>query len=496
MKKKKPVTPDQKTDTNQIAESLERYRPYLAGSELLSLTAEIEQPLLPAIRANCLKTNPISAIDEWQRLYGWEIKKIPYYPYGWQIVNSERPISQTVEHRMGEYYIQDAASMLPVAMFDIENQPGQFILDMAASPGGKTTQLVDLTGDRSFVLANDSSTSRLQALRIVLQNWGAVNYFSTNFAGEKLGEWFPETFDVILLDAPCSMENLRPSPTHPLRPITVSERHRLSQRQSNLLISAFKALKPGGQLVYATCTLAPEEDEAVLDFLLRTHPSQTEIIGLNKLNFHAPGLSEFNGIQYNASVKNALRLWPHILGTSGFFAARIGKKSSLALSNESAPARDFSLTGLVEINAREASAIQSSLSDAYGLNLEKILEKYQLAIFRRNDMLFLLPLRYLTYFQSLPFHTLGMILAKYSGSSLILSQEFISRFGRDFSRGFITIEDELVHGWLSGRDIRNFNPPSMLNGSIVLVKDFRGRILGSGKILAGRVRNLLPKRLI
>src|SRR5690606_15378550 len=104
--------------------------------------------------------------------------------------------------------------------------------------------------------------SRLQALRVVLLTWGAANTAITNFPGEKLGVWFPETFDRVLLDAPCSMEGLRVSASHPSRPITPGERERLAARQSALLESAVSSARVGAEIVYSTCTLAPEEDEA------------------------------------------------------------------------------------------------------------------------------------------------------------------------------------------------------------------------------------------
>jgi len=201
---------------------------------------------------------------------------------------------QTLEHRLGYYYVQDAASILPVSLFSTSTTP-KLVLDMAASPGGKTTQLVDHNLDRDFVIANDSSASRLSALRTVLQVWGSANHMITNFAGERLGDWFPQTFDRILLDAPCSMESLRVSASHPPRPITSDERSRLATRQLALLISAAKALKPGGELVYSTCTLAPEEDEAVVNALLDLAPDAFQIDKTSSRHSASPWIECLSG---------------------------------------------------------------------------------------------------------------------------------------------------------------------------------------------------------
>ncbi|MCJ7694105.1 MAG: hypothetical protein MUO40_01635, partial [Anaerolineaceae bacterium] len=157
------MTKNQNIDTtNPITNVLERYRPYLSNIDFNALTSELDTILPSAIRANCLKVDPKISILKWKDLYQWEIKDIPYFPFGWQITNEPTLISRTIEHLMGEYYIQDAASMLPVSLFDQSKFEDKLILDMAASPGGKTTQLIDTAKDKSFVIANDSSASRLQ----------------------------------------------------------------------------------------------------------------------------------------------------------------------------------------------------------------------------------------------------------------------------------------------------------------------------------------------
>jgi 16S rRNA (cytosine1407-C5)-methyltransferase len=232
---------------------LQRYQLLLPANDYAQLRAEIERPLFPALRANPLKVDPGTALKDWAERYHWESIPVPFCPTGIQVKDSEKPISQTIEHRLGYYYIQDAASMLPVELFDFPVQgPGAtstspLILDLAASPGGKTTHLASRTGDSGLIIANDASQSRITALRLVLHNWGAVNCAITHFPGEMYGSWYPETFDRVLLDAPCSMESLRSSESHPFRPITPTERSSLAQRQERLLESAIQSTKIGGR---------------------------------------------------------------------------------------------------------------------------------------------------------------------------------------------------------------------------------------------------------
>ena len=260
-----------------VNESLTRYKAYLSADDFAKLQSVTSQAAPLSVRINLLKNpKPLESLNDWRSRYGWQTKPVPFWNAACQILRSETLASQTVEHRFGYYYIQDAASILPVALFD-PIQADQLILDMAASPGGKTTQLMDRSLDKAFILANDSSFSRLNALRVVSQTWGLANYAICNYPGEKIGDWYPNTFDRVLLDAPCSMESLRVSESHPFRVISSSERERLAARQLTLLISAIKACKIGSEVVYSTCTMAPEEDESVINNFINLFPNCIEI---------------------------------------------------------------------------------------------------------------------------------------------------------------------------------------------------------------------------
>ena len=128
--------------------------------------------------------------------------------------------------------------------------------------------------------------------------------------------------------------------------------------------------------------------------------------------------------------------------------------------------------------------------------MSTLFDSYEIELWRRGDIVFSIPVTYLKHFHSLPYHTLGMMLGKQISNRFIPSHEFVSRFGKDFLHGRLTIPDELITGWISGRDIRNPPTTGYDNGSIVVVQDSSGRNLGRGKILTKRIRNLLPTRTI
>jgi 16S rRNA (cytosine1407-C5)-methyltransferase len=399
----------------------------------------------------------------------------------------------TIEHKMGQYYLMDAASMVPVSLFDMEID-SPLILDMAASPGGKTTHLIDRSGDKGFILANDGSKGRISALRSVLSNWGGANFTITNYPGESFGAWFPETFDRVLLDAPCSMENLRPTENRPLRETTQDERLRLQERQTQLLLSGLASLKVGGQLVYATCSLAPEEDEAVVNAVLEQFPHALQIEDVSqRFTFHTPGITSFNDQQFDPSLKHALHLWPHLTGMSGFFTVLITKVKSFAGERETPPARDFNRTGLVDLPTVETQQLTQELDQAFGFPLPAVLDEYHLRLMQRNQQTFLIPEAYLTHFQELPYEYIGMPLGKWANERFEPSAECISRFGHHFTTGQVTIADEQVQQWVSGRDIRYPQMENTPRGQYVLVRDPAGRNLGLGKLLPKRLRNMLPR---
>ena len=270
----------------------EKYRPLVPENELQALEESLHKPLLQAFRLNPLKTD-ISALDGMSSRYGWALEPIAFCPDGRRVCSAQILPSMTNEHHMGYYYIQDSASMMPVMLYDgerLENSP--LILDLAASPGGKTTHLIGRSMDHGLVLANDSSPSRIPALKTVLKNWGSISHAITQFPGESYGDWFPNTFDLILLDAPCSMQSLVSLDSHPMRPITEREEKALAQRQTALLKSALRALRPGGQIVYSTCTLSPDEDEGVADSVLKAFHGKVRISDAAKrIPWPAPGLT-------------------------------------------------------------------------------------------------------------------------------------------------------------------------------------------------------------
>jgi len=318
----------------------------------------------------------------------------------------------------------------------------------------------------------------------------------TRFPGEKFGRWYPETFDRILLDAPCSMQGLRSTDSHPMRPITSREQDTLARRQASLLAAAIAALKPGGQVVYSTCTLAPEEDEAVLDEILRRYPASIEIEEVeSRLPAPAPALAEAYGRDFDPQVIHAARLWPHRFRTSGFFAALIRKISPVDFPQEDPPNRPLALVGQKPLTGAAKRDLFAHFHDQFGHDLEAIMETYQLEMWHSPAGIFAVPAAYLQHFSGLPCHLLGLKLAEETPDGLIPAHDWVARFGGSFTASTVVIPPELLTPWLRGEDL-DFAPPGELQSGMVVLFDSDERCLGRGRLQAGKIKNLLPRRLV
>jgi 16S rRNA (cytosine1407-C5)-methyltransferase len=485
-----------------MKDRLDRYRHLLSEDQFAQLEAALQRPLPPALRVNTLKINLDTARHTWPNEYGWQVQDIPFCKSGWQISGNAASLSRTLEHRMGFYYIQDAASMLPAEMFD-DDDDGPIILDMAASPGGKTTHLASKIDDRGLIIANDSSSGRIAALRSNLQTWGTMSTALTSYPGERFGAWFPDTFDKVLLDAPCSGESLRTAERRKTRFVSATERLQLQRRQIKLLMSAFQAVKTGGQIVYATCTLAPEEDEAVIDALLKKYPHQASLELIDRiLPIGAPALPHDGARDFHPDISHAVRLWPHLYDTSGFFAALIRKHESIEspsfggieVEPTSPPIRTLAHAGFIPMTSSQQSEEISYLLDAYGFDLRPIMDRQRIILWQRNRSVYALPDRFVGHFADLPCIAVGMLIGEWSDNAFIPSHELIARFSSRFIGQRLTVSDEQANQWLNGLDLRGLSSLPYSMGSVILLEDEKHRFLGRGKVLPDRLRNLRPKR--
>lgn len=270
-----------------------------------------------SIRVNTLKISVSSFVS---RMKSLKLKQIPWCAEGF-FVNSERTdLGNLAEHGLGYFYVQEASSMVPVEI--LNPKPGDIVLDMAAAPGSKSTQIASKLKNKGFLVANDVNYNRMKALTMNMQRCGVLNYISTL----KEGRFFRGfSFDKILLDAPCSgTGTLSKSPRTTLEWNPYGIR-RLAGIQKQLIKAAFENLKVGGSMVYSTCTLEPEEDEGVVSYLLDNFSNaKVQKVSLGGLKT-SKAVTSFGKKEFDPLVKNCLRIWPQDNKTDGFFVAKIKK---------------------------------------------------------------------------------------------------------------------------------------------------------------------------
>ena len=296
---------------------IERYAPISGDAQ--EFTNHLTKPLPRSFRVNTIKANSTEILNR-LRSYGFDLSTVPWYKDAF-VSNSDEKLGTTLEHFLGEIYIQELTSMLPPLFLKDEIKEANSILDACAAPGSKTTQIAALMNNKGVLISNDLKYQRIKALRGNMDRLGVLNTVVTNYDFRS----FPNLkFDVILLDAPCSSEGMcRKDPTFFNR---WNERRYsyFSGLQNILIVKAFDMLNEGGTLLYSTCTFSPEENEAVVNNLIERRPAQIIPISLSGLT-SSTGITEWYGSNYSSELNNVVRVWPHENNTGGFFIAKIIK---------------------------------------------------------------------------------------------------------------------------------------------------------------------------
>ena len=270
------------------------------GPEYPAFLESLERP-----RAVALRFNPLKGERPVLPFVG---APVPWEPEGFYYDPETRP-GLHVYHEAGVYYLQEASAMAPVALLD--PKPGERVCDLCAAPGGKTTQIAGRMLGQGFLVCNEINPKRAKILSRNIERMGVANALVTNEHPETLASRFPGFFDRVLVDAPCSGEGMFRKEEDAVTDWSQETVQMCARRQREILDSAARLVRPGGRLVYSTCTFAPEEDEETLAAFLEAHPEFTpEPV---EAPWFVPG--------ENASY----RMWPHKLLGEGHFAAVLRK---------------------------------------------------------------------------------------------------------------------------------------------------------------------------
>ena len=283
-----------------------------------------------SIRCNTLKIFPHELKKRLEKK-AWEISQ-PWKenPEVMIVENQLMPgeLGRALEHLLGYYYIQELASMLPI--ITLKPKPNELILDLASAPGSKTTQLAAEIKNTGTIIANDISLGRIKILATNLERCGVTNTIITRKEGiafcKRLQRYNPELkFDKILIDAPCSGEGtLRSSPkTYVMWNIKTVKN--LPKIQKQLISYALEILKSNGTLIYSTCTHAPEENEGVIESVLKNSKDKIKLEEIKLPIKYREGILEWEDKKYCEEIKKCARIYPQDNNTEGFFIAKLRK---------------------------------------------------------------------------------------------------------------------------------------------------------------------------
>ena len=314
-------------DINQIAEKygylpymIERYLDFLGLDGTLALLNANEQPLKPSIRANTLKIEPVRVKNRLEEK-GFELNPIEHVPSGFKVVNSPLNLGSLHEYLQGYYYLQNIASMMPPVILNPSHK--DIVVDMCAAPGSKSTHLAQIMNNEGKLLLIEKNIKRIPALEMNLRRMGVTNSIILNDDAIELPRLKIHA-DKILLDAPCTGEGLIIEDPSRKKSKSLKDINKMSSIQRKLLKAGLDALKSGGQLLYSTCSIAPEENELVLNQVLQ----DTTNCSITTIPFHygVPGLTRVYGEDLMKDLKHSQRIYPHLHDTIGFFLCLIKKK--------------------------------------------------------------------------------------------------------------------------------------------------------------------------
>lgn len=298
---------------------IERYLKLWGKDETLEFIKSCEQEIRTAIRANELKA-PIGELVRRLEDKDVELEEIEWLEEGFYADFGGFSPGAIFEHLIGLYYVQGVPSMTVTKILD--PQPGETVFDLAAAPGGKTTHIAQLMRNEGHVVAIEKDKLRVVSLESNLMRCGVKNTLVLRGDAMKLAN-IPRTPDRILLDAPCSGEGLIPIDPTRKTSKTMADIRYCATNQGKMLDAAIDALREGGIIVYSTCSIAPEENEFVIDDLLKRR-KDVEIVPID-LEFGVPGYTNPYDIQMNEDLSKARRLLPHKHQTEGFFMCKMRK---------------------------------------------------------------------------------------------------------------------------------------------------------------------------
>lgn len=439
--------------------------------------ASCQRPLRKSIRVNTLK---ISVSDFLIRAKekDWKLEAVPWCKEGFWIEADESlvPLGNTAEHMAGLFYIQEASSMMPVsALFQNEDEQYNSVLDTAAAPGSKTTQIAACMENQGILVANEFSASRVKVLHANIERCGVRNAALSNYDGRVFGGWLPEQFEAVLLDAPCSGEGTVRKDADAMKNWTKDSVISIAETQKDLIESAFHALKPGGVLVYSTCTLSVEENQQVCHHLKETFGDTVQFEDLSSL---------FPGADNAVTPDGFLHIFPQVFDCEGFFVARIKKLGSVEPPLVKKRLGKFPFE---QASAKQQSEISKQLSDTLNIALPD-----SSSVWLRDNDVWLFPDALIPMLGEFRFSRMGIKIAEAHKKGYRWQHQVATTLASGDEVNAVVLNIDDAREWFMGRDVR----PEGLSGKGEVIVKHGNDVIGLGKWVGNRIKNGLPRELV
>ena len=470
--------------------SLTRYRPLIG--DWATFEKILFQPLPTCVWANPLRITAaqLAGIFTTERI---DFEPLPWYPGGFQLAPDFKP-GRHWAFLAGLYHSQEAVSMLPILLLD--PQPGERVLDLCAAPGNKTAQMAVRMQNQGTIVANDINAGRMRAARQTFERLGLLNITTTNADGDN----YPPAaglFDKILVDVPCTCEGTTRKEPNVIKRVGPAISAKKSSSQKALLRKAIQLCRPGGRIVYATCTYAPEENEMVVDAVLRESDSvrlvEAELASLKT----SAGLTTWQGQPFDPSLGLSLRVWPHHNNTGGFFMTVLEKDGHREAQIESEMNQEL------HFNAES----QTNLTSNAERTLQIALQRHGLQIDDLRPNTFRQPSRWRIYLLNLDHQPLtapepeasGMVFLNTKSKYPKLSTAAAQLIGQMATKNYLDMDKSQMTAYLTRQDFELPSPPDHLTGPGYVLVRYQGFGLGLATYYphqagtGGIVHSLFPK---
>ena len=436
----------------------------MLGAEYEEYLASFEQDAYQGLRVNTAKIS----VEDFLKISPYELKPVPWCPNGFYYEKSQKPAKHPF-YFAGLYYIQEPSAMTTASLLQIEE--GDVVLDLCAAPGGKSTELAAKLNGTGLLVTNDISNSRAKALLKNIEVFGVGNALVTSEPPNELAKRFPAFFDKILIDAPCSGEGMFRKQNNMTKAWESNGVDLFVGLQRSILKEAVTMLKPGGTIIYSTCTFSKEENEQSIEYLLSLD-SSLHLEELPLIDGFDYGHPEW-GLTGNPELKKCRRLWPHRIHGEGHFVAMVTKgKGEVQSSNTEYV---FSKEKL----SKEAKEFIQSLN--YPFDLSRIDVQKERVFYIPEKMPFVKGLRILRCGLYMGDMKKNRFEPSQSLAMFLKASEFPDVVD-------LPVEDDRIIKYLKGETIELEEQEITCKDGICLIC-VNGYPLGFGKLLKGTVKN-------